>query len=420
MKILIILGVLATVVSYFISGITASAFWAMIVAATVLSYLVARKTSLARAMLFVAFILSFAVGGFVGKSLGPKAHEAVFFVIGGTIGIGLWLLMILSVLFLCSEIIFVTDGGDRWGSFIYLINSMLFERAGDFQIVEKGEVRTIKPRGIFAPFKAIGYVFVNHGNAVVLERFGQCSRVLPRGFFVRRPFEVIRAAVDLRRQIENRTETFYTKDGIPLTVNVGVAFQIDTGEGAPTSGDMFPFSEQAVLKAVYVVPDWKAHTIGSAISLLRGMISSSYMDEIYDPLKRRKGVDTHIHLFEERLQEVLSQAASTWGVKIHGVKLHVEAPEEIEEQALAFEKARREEQIELQKARAENRRIKEFVARTGGSVTDYAILRYLEKIGEAGIVPPTLERMILDAIQKGTIGPSAKKETEAGEKKETD
>lgn len=427
MKILIILGALtAVILSYLLGGLIG---FAVGVVMAILSYRIAREVGLARAILLLAFILSCVLGGFVGRTVGPKlpgriakADEAVLFVIGGTIGLVSWLLVILSTLFLCSETIFVSRGGDQWESFVYLVNSLLFERAGALEIVDRGEVRIAKSRGMLAPFRAIGYVVINHGNAVVFERFGRPSQVAQPGLIRKRPFESIRAVIDLTMQIESRTETFYTKDGIPLTVNVGVAFQIDSGGRAPTPEDMYPFSEQAVLNAVYVVPDWKAYTTGSAIAFLRDMISGSYMNEIYDPLKRlsRKGVDTHIRLFEEKLQGALSEAASTWGVKVHRVKLHLEAPEEIEEQALAFEKARREEQIELQKARAENTRISEFVARTGGSVTDYAVLRYLERIGEAGIVPPSLERTILDAIQKGAMRTSPKKEIEAGEKKETD
>lgn len=432
MKKVIALGALFLVVvilSYFLGGFTGFVAMAMLVAAAVICYLVARKVGLARAILLVAFILSFVLGGLVGTTVGPKmpgriakADEAVLFVIGGTMGLMSWLLVVLSTFFLCSEIIFVSYGGDRWGSFAYLVNSLLLERAGALEIVNRGEVRAIKLRGMLAPFKAIGYVIINHGNAVVFERFGRLSQVASPGFVRKRPFELIRAVVDLTMQIENRTETFYTKDGIPLTIDVGVFFQIDSGGQAPTPEDMYPFSEQAMLNAVYGVPGWKRHTVETALALLRDMVNGYYVAEIYDPLKKlsKEGMETYIHRLEDELQDSLSKIALGWGVKIHKVELDIEAPKDIEEQALAFEKARAEEKIELQRAQAENKRIEEFVSRTGGSVTDYAILRYLEEIGEAGIVPPSLERMLLDAIQRGVIGPSQKKETEAGEKKETD
>jgi hypothetical protein len=101
----------------------------------------------------------------------------------------------------------------------------------------------------------------------------------------------------------------------------------------------------------------------------------------------------------------LSATAIAWGVKIERVEIGIAAPREIEDQALAFEKARKEEELENQRSKAENRRIKEFISRTGANVTDYAMLRYLEKLGETGIVPPSLERMFLETAQREGTGP---------------
>ncbi|MCK4449626.1 MAG: SPFH domain-containing protein, partial [Anaerolineae bacterium] len=309
-----------------------------------------------------------------------------------------------------SELIFVSPGGDRWGSFAYLVSSLLLERAGALEIVDRGEVRTIKSRGLLAPFKAIGYTIIYHGNAVVFERFGRPSQVAGPSLVIKKPFETIRAVVDLSMQVEERRQTLFTRDGIPLTTYVKILFRIDSGGRSPTPDDMLPLSEPAVLNAVYLVPDWKAYTIETALALLRDMICTHYLDEIYAPLKKgsrkRAGPETHAQLLQDNLQTSLSATAIAWGVRIHRVELGIAAPREIEEQALAFEKARKEEELEYQRSRAENRRIKQFVSQTGGDVTDYAILRYLEKIGEAGLTPPPLERRLLEAIQReGTASP---------------
>ena len=419
MKKLIALGALVLVIlSYFLFGLTGFAIGAAIIAVTILSYRLAREPGLARAILLVTLLLSLVIGGFVGRARGPKppemtkAEEIAFFAIGGTVGLMSWLSVVLSAFFLCSEIIFVSHGGDRWGSFAYLVSSLLLERAGALEIVDRGEVITIKSRGLLAPFKAIGYVIIYHGNAVVFERFGRLSQVAGPGLVVKRSFETIRAVVDLSMQVEERRQTLVTRDGIPLTTYVKILFQIDFGGRAPMPDDMFPFSEPAVLNAVYLVPDWKVYTIEAALALLRDMIYRCYVNEIYGPLKqgsrRKAGSETHAQLLQDKLQTSLSATAIAWGVKIHRVELGIAAPREIEEQALEFEKARKEEELEYQRSRAENRRIQEFVSKTGGNVTDYAMLRYLEKVGEAGIIPPSLERMFLEAIQReGTGSPKS-------------
>ncbi|MGA9348756.1 MAG: SPFH domain-containing protein [Anaerolineae bacterium] len=425
MKRLIALSALVVVIlSYVLGGLTGFTVGAVIVAVAILSYRIARAPGLARAILVVTFTLSFVIGGFVGRARGPKppgitiAEEIAFFAIGGTTGLMAWLSVVLSAFFLCSEIILVSHGGDRWGSFVYLVTSLLLERAGALEIVSRGEVRTIKRRGMLAPFRSIGYTIIYHGNAAVFERFGRPSRVAPPSFVRKRPFELIRAVVDLTMQIENRTETFFTKDGIPLTIEVKVCFQIDSGGRLPTAEDMYPFSEEAVLHAVYVVPDWRAYTMETSLALLRDMVCRYYLGEIYDPLKKlssRPGVDTRVHRLRDKLQDSLGEITPAWGVKIHKVELDIAAPEELEEQALALEKAIREEQIEYQKAEAENERIKEFISRTGGDVTDYALLRYLERIGESGILPPSLDRMLLEAMEKGPSRPWGQKKIRAGE-----
>ncbi|MBC8275821.1 MAG: hypothetical protein H8E40_12750, partial [Chloroflexi bacterium] len=166
MKKLIALGALVVVIlSYFLAGLTGFAVGAMIIAVTILSYLIARKIGLAHTVLLVAFILAFIIGGFMGMGLSPKlreripvASEAVLFAVGGTMGLMSWLSVVLSAFFLCSEIILVSHGGDRWGSFVYLVTSLLLERAGALEIVDRGEVITMKSRGLLAPFRAVGYV----------------------------------------------------------------------------------------------------------------------------------------------------------------------------------------------------------------------------------------------------------------------
>jgi hypothetical protein len=159
MKRLIAIGALIVVIlPYFVAGLTGSAVGAVVVVVAILSYRIGRETGLTRSILLATFLLSFVIGGFVSGAWGPKppgiaeAEEIAFFVIGGTTGLVFWLLVVLSVSFLFSEITLVSHGGGRWESFAYLVNSLLLERAGPLEIVNKGELITIKSRGLLAPF----------------------------------------------------------------------------------------------------------------------------------------------------------------------------------------------------------------------------------------------------------------------------
>lgn len=311
----------------------------------------------------------------------------------------------------CSEIFFVAMGHDRQDSLNYLSSAIFLGRAGDLKIIDKGEVRTIPQRGI-SPGRR-GFVIISHGNAVVFEKFGQVTRVGSKGWLKTKPFELIHAIVDLSLQQRQKQVTFFTKDGIPLQIEVRVYFQIHSGGHKPTSGDMYPFLEQAVLNAVYAVPNWQEYTIETAIALLRSMMAGRYLYEIYDPLKKLTSEDkpmTQLNVLRDELQTSLERVAFNWGVRIHNVEIDVKPPKEIEDQAMAFEKTRMEQQVEIENARTENIRIKEFMSQTGGTVEDYTLLRLSERMGESTAIPPPLEQMMSDAFERASLRTSRRQE----------
>lgn len=280
-------------------------------------------------------------------------------------------------------------------------------------------MQIFRQRGLLSSFSTPGYVVIYHGNAVVFEQLGRLSRVGFKGLVKTKPLETIRAAVDLSLQHRQKQVTLFTKDGIPLQTEVRVYFQIHAGGHKPTSGDMYPVLEQAVLNAVYIVPDWREYTIERVIALLRPMIVGRYLSEIYDPLKKLVSPNhqpkTELSVIRDDLQKCLDQETFNWGVKVHNLVVDVNPPREIEAQALAFEKARMEQETQNENRRVENARIKEFMEQTGGTVTDYALLQFCEGIGESGAIPPSLDQVLSTALQQAVLRVSRQQEKPAGQ-----
>ena len=223
--------------------------------------------------------------------------------------------------------------------------------------------------------------------------------------------------MDLSLQQKQRLVTLFTKDGIPLQTEVRVYFQVHPGGHKPTSGDMFPFLEQAVMNAVYSVSDWKEHTLQAVIGSLRPMIAGRYLYEIYDPLKKwtpeKEKPSTEVQVIRDELLDCINQMAFDWGVRISNLEIDIKPPSEIEDQALAFERTRMEQQIQIENARAENTRIKEFMADTGGTVEDYALLHLCENYAGTGAIPPSLDQLLSDAFERASVRTSRKKEKKA-------
>lgn len=346
-----------------------------------------------------------------------QGNIPVLFTAGAVIGVSAWASITLAALSVCSEIVFVAMGDTRVDSLNYLLSALVVGTAGDLKIVDKGDIVTIKQRGPFASLSSPGYVIIRHGSAVVFEQYGKPSRVGFKGLVKTKPLELVRATVDLGLQQRRKQISLFTKDGVPLQAEVRADFQIHTGGRKPTPGDMYPVLEQAVLNAVYAVPDWREYTIETAVSLLRSMIAGCYLYEIYDPLKKLASMNdkpnTELKVFKDELKNSLDQVTFNWGIKIHNLEIEIKPPREIEDQALAFEKTRMEQQIAIENARTENARIREFMDQTGGTVEDYALLRLGERIGHGTPIPPSLEQILSDALERATFRASRRQERQS-------
>jgi hypothetical protein len=194
-------------------------------------------------------------------------------------------------------------------------------------IVSGGQPQTTReggPGGFLQKLGGPGLIFVNHGNAAVMESGGKFTQVVKGGAKFLELYESPRAIVDLRRQRKMLSvNNVYTRDGVSLTFELQLWYQIrrtkspqspasktdalptgreqpksdetvgppdyvdmamQKGEGAkpPAGDDKFLVLDQEVVNAVYRVDNWCGDVESMAGNILRDVIAERNLDVVYE------------------------------------------------------------------------------------------------------------------------------------------
>lgn len=334
--------------------------------------------SMAVIVLFTSVLIGLGLysvlGGFV------RGNLVIPILVGFVIGLGgTWLITSLTVRAFAESMLPLVDKTEN--PVKYLGDLFFSGSAGGAIIVDKGE-----PKHLTAgPINVKGLLIVAHGSGAVLEKAGVPNRVCKRGRHIRQPFEAVRAGLDLTTQCREKAATLFTKDGIPLQALTRVYFRIDTGGQQPSMQDMYPVIDDALIKAVYTVADWREHTIESAIEICRAIVASKYAYQIFDPSEKlaQVGIRTDLKHLQDELVQRLSTTSAGWGVEVCSTSIELKPPAELTQHSTA-----------MLSGPDDNRQIKEFIAETGGTAGDFALLQMARAIAKTGIVPPSVEKII--------------------------
>ncbi len=251
---------------------------------------------------------------------------------GAVLGLAVYLFLTGSLLFLASQLILVSRGGNQWDCFRYLLSFVTGELfLGSYIIVEDGQVDEVKSKGALAGFKVANLIVIRNEQAVVFERMGKFTRIEGPGAVRTKPFESIRKVIVTRKRFRRGTlDNASTKDGIPVTIHYSVLFRIAQDPAKVWNPEKpYPFSREAVLKATYDSYDWEIATIEVAKNLLRDEIGKRYLDDIFDPLDPNTFPQSDI---KQRVRDSLRKIAEGWGGTIISFQmLNIEVPPEIRE-----------------------------------------------------------------------------------------
>jgi regulator of protease activity HflC (stomatin/prohibitin superfamily) len=193
-------------------------------------------------------------------------------------------------------------------------------------------------------------------------------------------YEQIRAIFELRPLWETRElENVLTKDRIPLTIVIGVGFQIEpkaVTDQRPESfvephgealteviGTLYKVYKATLEKAVYhITPDgWSVLTPAVAQNLLRDIIATYNFDEIFKRVGEVEGEpggfdpdQRTIKEIENKIMGSLSAAAPEWGAEAQGVDIReIRIREDVLEKMLDWWGAEWKRRIAIKEAEGE-------------------------------------------------------------------
>jgi regulator of protease activity HflC (stomatin/prohibitin superfamily) len=256
-----------------------------------------------------------------------------------------------------------------------LIFSMLFHTNYAWYIVENGEIKQSKPKGLLPALGGPGIVVIKPYNAVVFERGGEITRIEGPGLVLTERFEMHKKIFDLRKQwIPWRTEELLTRDHVPLRFNCGVGFRIESAQETARQikgplpehlGGNFPdlisgdykVYQHTLYRALYETTEagWQKTTQAVTETVLLNIVREYTLEEFYRLEAGKLAQDESImakivHETMERTKEI----THTWGVTVTAFKItNFEAPREVREKLAEMWAARYAERSKLIEAEAD-------------------------------------------------------------------
>ena len=206
-------------------------------------------------------------------------------------------------------------------------------RFSPYQRIQQGKIDKGE-EGILARVGGPGHLVIHHDSVAVLSRAGQITRLEGPEFPELESFERVYRVVDLQPKRAAREITALTREGIPISCEVDIRYQIrHKAKEKPTPKRPFPASHRHVLRAATSTwkcdpfisedgeLDWEARLTFAPLGILRSIFARYSLDQLIHPM----GWEGDEPLYRERMGEELKQqlhaAAGRMGAQVLGVQL---------------------------------------------------------------------------------------------------
>ncbi len=233
-----------------------------------------------------------------------------------------------------------------------------------------------------------GYLSIRPDSAVITCRGGHLHRILGPGFHELESFERVWDAVDLRRQRRTATVEAVTRDGIPVSAEVEVFFQVDNGGQAADELKHYPFDPQTILHLTTMsrvlkdgtVQKWPTQVLGKAKGALRNKLESMQLEDIFN--LQEDNTPPLVALSQE-IERLAREGVAPWGVKVEAVHVSSVQPlhKSVSERWIQHWRAGWERAIRRWNAQAKTESWQEIESARVQAEADL-LLRTLEKWGE--------------------------------------
>jgi regulator of protease activity HflC (stomatin/prohibitin superfamily) len=267
--------------------------------------------------------------------------------------VGIWLARSMTI----SLVQLLYDLPER-GDAVQFLRRLQTRESGDPPLyLERKNFNDLRLRWPLLRIGGPGRVVVNNGDIAVTELNGRFHRILPTGIHSLARFERVRTILDLRSQErEQAGVSLVTRDGIELTMDVGVTFCIMQGEEPPIKSRPFPYDRDAVRRAAYTetvlidggLATWESVALTAAVSKLQQAVAGYRLDELIHP--DNPPANPHVALRSE-VEEQARPMARQAGIDIIQVRLgRLEAPEPVTNQRIRYWQAYWEKERRIREA----------------------------------------------------------------------
>lgn len=242
------------------------------------------------------------------------------------------IVVVLIMLWLASR--FVQVGYDlpsSWEGLQFLIRSRFGKaKFGPFMKINQGQV-PLDANKVLTNIGGPGSLIVSNDSVVVLEQGGRLTRVEGPGLITLKPFEKVYDAIDLRPKRWVYPVQAMTREGILITWEVEIRYQIGDDGQQPGEKTPYPFSKDNVFRAVACkhrrvidgavdMVDWEGLVSLRTVEALRSVLVNHSLNQLIGPTE----VETRAvrEAVQGELTRILPQKVNELGVKILGVKLN--------------------------------------------------------------------------------------------------
>lgn len=238
--------------------------------------------------------------------------------------------------------------------------SLIFGVRYPYQVIEDEQITASSPDNTMSKLGAPGLLVIRPGNAVVLERGAEVSRIVGPGIVQTRPFERVREALDLRPQWATiNADDILTRDGIPLHVEARIRYQIEpltvtqehrsekelAGSSDGAIAGTHPVHENSIFKAVYMSgpAGWRKTTTEAVELILRETIGQRTLVEAFSPpdlsnllvssIFEPESASNFIADLKDEILNALNIQTREWGVYVTSVNIALLEPPSPSERA---------------------------------------------------------------------------------------
>ncbi len=198
---------------------------------------------------------------------------------------------------------------------------------GPVLLVSEGRADPDGP-GVLKKAGGPGYLVVRPDSAAVTCRGGELHRVLGPGFYDLEPFERVWDTVDLRRQRRTDTVEAVTRDGIPVTAEIELFFQVSHAGQRADELRHYPYDPEIILRLTTMkrflgeqakpsVKRWPELVLGNAKGTVRNKLESMRLEEILN----LQSDEAPLAALSRELEQVVREAVAVWGVSLESLRI---------------------------------------------------------------------------------------------------